>query len=309
MGKDWFDNFKPAQLAFEEASDFTGLKLRKLCFDGTDSDLKATEITQPAILTVTAAMFRSLATLGEIKTSEHLFAGHSLGEYSALVCTGAIDIGPAARLVKRRGEFMQQAVPAGHGSMAALIFKPKTDGAARALALCERIRSERQQKVWVANFNSPEQIVVSGEKLAIASVLELATTEPTLARKAVELAVSAPFHCPLMQPAALKMQEELKTVEWRLQPPTHYVANVDAEVHALDDGAGISARLEQQVTASVRWVESVQAAIRQGCTEAIEIGPGKVLTGLVRRIELDGRTLETKNIDLFKEFQSSGISI
>jgi len=209
---------------------------------------------------------------------------------------------------------MQEAVPAGRGSMAALIFKPKTDGSQIVIELCHKIHKDYDKKIWVANFNSPEQIVVSGEKSGIDKAIELATQAPTEARKAVELAVSAPFHCPMMLPAAERLKPELEQASWNpSQALTSggYIANVDATLHNVLVPKEIIGRLVDQVTGSVRWVESVQTALSLGATEAIEVGPGKVLSGLIRRIELEGSLpsgqrmvacLECSNVDTYKDY-------
>ena len=306
MGKLWYENFSEAKLAFEEASDFCGINLKKLCFDGSDDDLKQTEVTQPAILTTTVAAFRSMNARHDLKIKEALYAGHSLGEYSALVCMGTISLGEAARLVNHRGLYMQEAVPAGKGAMAALVFRPKVDGSPLARALCEEISASTGRSLSVANYNSPEQIVIAGETIAVRAAGERALQEPYGARKVVELPVSAPFHCALMKPAADRLSLELRAAPWKPVLGAHYVANVDAQIHEVEfDGADqIAARLTAQITGSVRWVESVQAALAAGATRAFEIGPGRVLSGLSKRISLSEKTLEAFNIDTPEDFKN-----
>ncbi len=305
MGKDWYENFTEAKQAFEEASDFSGLNLKKLCFDGTDADLKQTEITQPAILTTTVAIYRSLLAQGFAKPQ--LVAGHSLGEYSALVCAGALSLGEAARVVNHRGRYMQEAVPAGTGGMAALIFKPKTDSAPLAKALCEELSAQSGKLLSVANYNSPEQIVIAGHAELIEKAIVRATQEPYSARKAIALPVSAPFHCALMKPAAQKLSEELKSLKWININGLAYIPNVISDVVSLATVEQQGAKLlEEQITGSVRWVESIQSAIRAGYKEIVEIGPGAVLSGLAKRIGLEDQFLSASNIDRLAEFKDRG---
>jgi [acyl-carrier-protein] S-malonyltransferase len=312
MGADWFQNFKEARDAFEEASDHSGLDLKKLCFEGSESDLKATEITQPAILTTSIAIFRSVcAHFGlAAKLGDVVVAGHSLGEYSALVAAGALDLGTAAKIVHHRGKFMQEAVPAGVGAMSALIFRPKTDATDLVPKICEVARGESKKFVGVANYNSPEQIVISGEVAAVNRAAEIALTEAYGARKAVPLPVSAPFHCTLMEPAAKKLAPELVGASWKTSPISYY-ANVDARLYSLNAtslnavaGAGVADRLIQQITGSVLWTQTVRAVLKSETTRAFEIGPGSVLTGLARRIDLEGRSLDAKSIDKLEAFKN-----
>jgi [acyl-carrier-protein] S-malonyltransferase len=308
MGKDWVENFKEAAHAFEEASDFSGLKLKRLCFEGADIDLRKTEITQPAILTTTVAIWRSLQTMGAL---EGLYAGHSLGEYSALVCMGVLNLGEAARLVHHRGKYMQDAVPEGTGAMAAIVFKPKTDGTDIAQKICEEATKTTGQAVSVANFNSPEQIVISGYTVAVQEASRLSTTEKYGARKAVPLPVSAPFHCPLMRPAAENLAPEISSAKWTPQPKK-YIANIDATLHPIDNEKQCkqgAERLVSQITGSVQWVRSIQTALQSGCTEAIEVGPGAVLSGLIKRISHNEHTLNVRNVDTWKGYKDAGTQL
>lgn len=308
MGKDWFANFREAQLAFEEGSDGSGLDLKKLCFDGSEEDLKQTEVTQPAILTATTAVFRALVATTDLATQldSALFAGHSLGEYSALVCAGALPLVDGARLVRHRGQYMQTAVPAGVGAMAALIYKPKTEGNwERTLRLCETVSKATGKLAATANNNSPEQVVIAGDKVAIDEACRLATTEEWGARRAVPLPVSAPFHCALMRPAAERLSPELKSAAWKTCA-RRYVANVDARVHALSEASAVAERLVTQITSSVLWVQSVETALSAGFKSALEIGPGQVLAGLAKRIQKDGLALEVKNVDRWEDFKNAG---
>ncbi len=307
MGADWFQNFQMARESFEEASDHCGLNLRKLCFDGTDADLKATEITQPAILTTSIAMFRVLKSeFGlEPRLAAAIFAGHSLGEYSALVAAGALELGAAARLVHHRGKYMQEAVPAGRGAMAALIFRPKSDATPIVPVICAEATKATKGFVGVANYNSPEQIVISGDALAVAKASEIALSDAFSARKAVPLPVSAPFHCELMRPAAEKLGPELRAVNWK-STEHRYIANVDADVHLLknDSLKSVPERLGQQISGSVLWTQSVRKALELGLGRAVEIGPGAVLSGLLKRIGLNGQNMESRSIDRLEVFKN-----
>lgn len=299
MAKDWYDNFKTAKQAFEEASDYTGLNLKKLCFDSSDEELKRTEITQPAILTSTVAIYRSL----EIDKSA-VFAGHSLGEYSALVCAEVLTLGEAARLVKLRGLLMQEAVPAGKGAMAALIFRPKTEASEKAEFLCREIVSLGQGYVSVANYNTPEQIVISGETAAVEAAMKRSLESPYEARKAVPLAVSAPFHCALMQPAADRLKPELLKAAWKSSSAS-YFANIDAKLYPLNkDLPGVANRLVSQVSGSVCWTQTMKSALEHGYERLIEIGPSAVLSGMAKRISAGDSTFRVLNIDRLEDFKN-----
>lgn len=301
MAKDWFDNFKAAKLAFEEGSEGSGLDLKKLCFDGTDADLKATEITQPAILTATLAIFRALESEGQIDSGGALYMGHSLGEYSALVAAKFFSLHDGTRLVRKRGMLMQKAVAPGVGGMAALIFKPGSDAVALTEDICLKARAQSGKSLSPANFNSPEQIVVAGHTEAVTAACELA---PTLgARKAVALPVSAPFHCELMAPASQGLRPDLEAASVQTSALS-YIANVDAREHDLKDAAAIKQRLLDQITAPVRWTQSVQRVLELGATQATEIGPGAVLSGLAKRIKFNEQSLVTANIDRWETYKN-----
>jgi len=308
MARGWYDNFSEAKHAFEEGSDGSGLNLRKLVFEGTDADLKSTEITQPAILTATVAIWRSLKNFGDLNalTQDSVFAGHSLGEISALVCAGALSLSEAALLVHHRGQYMQQAVPEGTGGMSALVFKPGVDGSAQAAVLCAEASRKSERSVSVANYNSPEQVVVAGHLPALAALAEISKDDKYGVRRALPLPVSAPFHSALMKPAAEKLSFELRAAPWTKVPGLRYIANVTAQDHDLDAGLKeVAERLVVQITGSVRWVESVQRAIALGATEALEVGPGAVLCGLAKRISKDGVTLAARNIDKYEDFKNA----
>ncbi len=299
MGKDWFENFNAAKMAFEEASDHTGLNLKKLCFEGSDSDLAQTQITQPAILTTTVAIFRSL----EIEKSA-CYAGHSLGEYSALVCAGVLNLGEAAKLVQKRGRLMQEAVPAGKGKMAALIFKPGSNGEALSDRLCEMASSESRSFVSVANYNTPEQIVISGESKGVELAMELSKGEEFSVRKAVPLNVSAPFHCALMKPAALGLADDLKNASWKASEHS-YICNVDAQMYSLNaKHSDVAQKLIEQIDHSVKWSQSMKFALDHGIEKFIEIGPGAVLSGMAKRMSSGDRKFNPFKIDRVEDFKN-----
>jgi [acyl-carrier-protein] S-malonyltransferase len=271
MGKALADAFPAARRVFEEADDALGFPLSTLCFEGPDEQLKLTENTQPALLTVSIA---ALAVLRENGRAADYVAGHSLGEYSALVAAGCLSFADAVRLVRKRGRYMQEAVPPGVGAMAALLRLP--DGKLEGV-LAEAAQGE---VVTAANLNSPEQVVIAGHAGAVARAAELAKAAG--ARRAVMLPVSAPFHCPLMKPAQERLRADLDATEFRdLVIPL--VNNWQAR--EIRTGAEAREGLFQQVPNPVRWVETVRYLAAQGVTRAVEVGAGAVLTGLVKSIE------------------------
>ena len=278
MGKDLCDRFAEARAAFEEAEDALGLDLRELCFRGPEADLNRTEYTQPAILTASVAALRVLERHGGVRPA--WVAGHSLGEYSALVCAGAFRLADAAVVVRERGRLMQEAVPRGEGSMAAILGLD----AAAVRELCEEVADG--EVVAPANLNGGGQVVVSGARGAVERASQLARDRG--ARRVVELAVSAPFHCALMRPAAEGLREVLEGVA-AAPLAMGVVTNVEAALNS--DAERVKPLLVEQVVAPVRWEESVRALRALGCRRAVELGPGKVLSGLVRRIDRDIRTL------------------
>jgi [acyl-carrier-protein] S-malonyltransferase len=271
MGKALADAYPSARRVFEEADDALGFPISRLCFEGPDDQLKLTENTQPALVTVSAAAFAVLKEQG--RTPDYV-AGHSLGEYSALVAAGALRFADAVRLVRRRGRYMQEAVPQGVGAMAALLKMPEDK--------LESVLEEAAQGevVSAANLNSPDQVVIAGHSAAVMRAVELAKAAG--ARRAVLLPVSAPFHCALMRPAAERLAGVLETIAFE-RPAFAVYANVDAR--PLVDGTAARAALVRQVAAPVRWHELVLAMIADGCDTFVEIGPGRVLAGLVRRID------------------------
>jgi [acyl-carrier-protein] S-malonyltransferase len=278
MGKDLAEAFRDARLTFEEIDDALNQKLSKIIFEGPESDLGLTENTQPALMAVSMALMNVLQKQGGITLNKFAayVAGHSLGEYSALTAAGAFDIATTARLLKLRGQSMQKAVPVGIGAMAAILgldFEEVKAIAAKAAS---------SEVVSAANDNSPGQVVISGHKAAVEAAMALATEQG--AKRALLLPVSAPFHCSLMQPAADTMAEVLGRTDIKT-PIVPVVANVTAS--AVSDPAQIRTLLVEQITGVVRWRESVQWMKQNGVTEMIEIGAGKVLAGLVKRIEPD----------------------
>jgi [acyl-carrier-protein] S-malonyltransferase len=271
MGKELAQAHPAAQRTYEEADAVLGFSLSKLCFDGPEDDLTLTKHTQPAILTTSIAVFRVLLEKG---LSFEIAAGHSLGEWSALVAAGAITLADAVRLTHLRGTFMQEAVPVGQGAMAALIGLDL----AATKALCDQA-SKPGEPVEPANMNGAGQIVISGHVDAVDRAI--ANSKAAGAKLAKKLPVSAPFHCSLMKPAAERLAAAMADLKIA-KPSVPIVANVTAE--PTQDPAQIAKLLVQQVTAPVRWEESVQAIAKSGVTRAFELGSGAVLKGLVKRI-------------------------
>lgn len=271
MGKDLAENFAVARQTMQEADDALGFSLSLLCYEGPEEDLKKTENTQPALVATSIAAFRVLQELGAPKPD--FVAGHSLGEYSALVAAGSLNFADALRLVKKRGQYMQEAVPAGVGAMAAILKLP--EGALDGILA----QAAQGEVVTAANLNSPDQIVIAGHKAAVERAMELAKTAG--AKRCVPLPVSAPFHCPLMHPAQQKLQVDLDATHFSdLQVPL--VNNWQAKI--VNTGSEARQGLFEQVPNSVRWVESVRLLEAEGVGQSIEIGAGKVLCGLVKQI-------------------------
>ncbi len=271
MGKELADNFPAARQVFEEANEALGIDLAGLCFNGPEEDLKLTTNTQPAILTVSIAALRVIEQESGLKPS--YVAGHSLGEYSALVAAGAIGFADAVRTVRKRGAFMQEAVPVGTGSMAAVMGLERE-------ALEEVCREAAQGEiVSPANFNSPGQVVIAGHTAAVERAAELAKGKG--AKRALILPVSAPFHCQLMVPAGERLRVVLEQVTVS-DPRVPVVTNVEASPN--QKASRVRDLLVAQVSAPVRWDESVTRMAELGVDRFVEIGPGKVLSGLVKRI-------------------------
>jgi [acyl-carrier-protein] S-malonyltransferase len=289
MGRDLALKFPIAKRTYEEADDALGFAISKICFDGPEDELTLTKNTQPAILVTSIAVFRALREKG---LQIDVVAGHSLGEWSALVAAGALELRDAVKLTHLRGTYMQEAVPVGQGAMAALMGLD--------LAATKKVCAEASapgEPVEPANLNGGGQIVISGHAAAIDRAIPLAKTAG--AKRAVKLAVSAPFHCSLMKPAADKLGAALANISI-LTPSVPVVANVTAE--PTQDPAQIKQLLVQQVTAPVRWEESVQNIAKSGVTRAYELGSGAVLKGLVKRIAetIDITTIgEPHEVDAF----------
>lgn len=262
MGKDLAEKY------LDQANEVLGIDLKKLCFEGPQDELKKTEITQPAILTVSVAAFELLKNKNVPMPAA--VAGHSLGEYSALVAASSLSFRDAVKIVHLRGKFMQEAVPLGEGAMSAIVGADNS----KIKEICEQTSG-----VWPANFNSPGQVVISGKKASVETAGE--KLKQAGAKRIVPLAVSAPFHCPLMQPAADKLKIELDKIEIKdAQIPL--VANVTANY--VTKGAEIRDSLIKQMTSPVLWEDTIKKMLADGITSFVEVGPEKVLSGLILRI-------------------------
>lgn len=288
MGRELAELYPIARSVFTEADKALGFSVSDLCFTGTEETLKLTANTQPAILSMSVAAYRVLAEKG---VRPDFVAGHSLGEFSALVAAGGLEFVDAVRLVRRRGEYMQSAVPEGIGAMAAILGLAP----AQVAELCRKAADG--QVVAPANLNSPEQTVISGDAAAVKRAVELASASG--AKRAVMLAVSAPFHSVLMLPAAKRLEADLRAAKFHpLRVPL--VTNADAEITA--DGDESRESLIRQVTLPVRWEESVRELIEQGVNTFVEVGPGRVLTGLLRQID---RSVHVFNVEDEKSLHST----
>ncbi len=280
MGKDLADRYPSARAVFDEADKALGFSISKICFEGTEDELKMTANTQPAILTVSVAAFRVLHEKG---IGADFVIGHSLGEYSALVAAGSLKFADAVRLVRKRGTYMQDAVPAGQGAMAAIL------GLSPAVVQDACKRAAENEVCAPANLNSPDQTVISGSAAAVKRAVEIANQLG--AKRAVMLPVSAPFHSSLMMPAQEKLEKDLAATHFAdLQLPL--VTNVDADTIRTGDEARNA--LVRQVSAPVRWQESIRMLLEEGVNTFVEVGPGRVLTGLIRQIE---RSVATLNVE------------
>ncbi len=280
MGRELAEKYAVARAVFEEADQALGFSVSKMCFEGTEEELKQTANTQPAILTCSVAVFRVAAEQGLLPD---FVAGHSLGEYSALVAAGSLKFSDAVQLVRKRGTYMQEAVPAGVGAMAAIL------GLSPAVVADACKRASGDEVCSAANLNSPEQTVISGHASAVKRAVEIASQLG--AKRTVMLPVSAPFHSALMLPAQEKLAKDLEKTEFAdLKWPL--VTNVDADTEI--KGSEARDALIRQVTMPVRWEESVRTLIDEGVNTFVEVGPGRVLTGLLRQIE---RSVATLNIE------------
>jgi [acyl-carrier-protein] S-malonyltransferase len=300
MGRELYERFPVARAVFDEADAALKFALSELIFNGPEETLKLTEHTQPAILTVSTAAARVLAEHG---VTPAMAAGHSLGEYSAHVAAGTLTFADAVRAVRMRGRYMQQAVPAGEGAMAAILGMD----AGLIAAVCEQVSDQmtplpkspeavgfdaRRAVVAAANLNSPGQTVISGAVGAVERAVEL--LKEAGAKRAVMLPVSAPFHCALMQPAQDALARDLEKLEFR-DPKFPVAANVSASFVTTGDAARRA--LVAQVTGAVRWVECVELLVREGATYFIEVGPGRVLSGLMKQILGKESTMPVLNVE------------
>lgn len=279
MGKELCEQFEVAKEVFQEAEETLGFALRDLCFSGPESDLKLTENTQPAILTTSIAALRVLQS--ETPLRPNWVAGHSLGEYSALVCVGALKFGDAVRIVRERGRLMQEAVPPGEGGMGVVLGLDQD----AVESVC--LEASNGEVVAPANYNGGGQVVIAGSKHAVERAIVLAKARG--AKKVLDLPVSAPFHCDLMRPAAEGLKQLLNDVT--VKPfSIGVVTNVEAEVNL--DADRVKSLLTEQAVRPVRWEESIQKLDELGCQRVWEVGPGKVLRGLITRISA---SLEVEN--------------
>jgi [acyl-carrier-protein] S-malonyltransferase len=281
MGRALHDQFPAARAVFEQADAAAGFSVSKLCFEGSEDDLKLTENTQPAILTVSIAAF---CVLKERGITPEFVAGHSLGEYSALVTAGGLEFATAVKLVRQRGRYMQEAVAAGEGAMAAIL------GLAPALVADICKKAADGQVVSPANMNSPEQTVISGDAAAVKRAVEIASQSG--AKRTVILPVSAPFHCELMMPAQTRLEQDLRAAAFHdLRVPLF--TNVGAE--AITSSEEARDALIRQVTLPVRWLDSVREIIERGVNTFVEVGPGHVLSGLLRQIDRSVRCFNVED--------------
>lgn len=271
MGKELAALYPVARETFDEADEALGYKLSQLCFEGPEDQLKMTEITQPAILTMSVAAWRVLQSKAIVPS---YVAGHSLGEYSAHVAAGTLSFADAVRTVRNRGEYMQEAVPVGVGAMAAILSLSSE----KVHQVCEE--AAQGEICQAANLNSPDQTVISGSKAAVERAAELAKQRG--AKRAIMLPVSAPFHCPLMQPAQDRLAEDLHALTFHA-PAIPLVCNVDATLISTAEEA--RAALIRQVTGAVQWEKSMRALAALPVQTFVEVGPGKVLCGLMRQID------------------------
>lgn len=273
MGKELAANYPIAKQTFDEADEALGYKLSQLCFKGPEDQLKLTEITQPAILTVSVAAYRVLREKAP-NLKPAFVAGHSLGEYSAHVAAGTLSFADAVRTVRNRGKYMQTAVPVGVGAMAAILGMPIEQLA----SVCAD--AAQGEAVSPANINSPDQIVISGSAAAVQRAVDLAKERG--AKRAIMLQVSAPFHCALMQPAQDALEKDLAGLKFAA-PNIPVVKNIDGQ--PTSDASAARTALVNQVTGAVQWVKSMQTLIAGGVDTFVEVGPGKVLCGLMRQID------------------------
>lgn len=281
MGRELAEKFTAAREIFEAADAAVGFSLSKMCFEGSEDQLKLTENTQPAILTVSVAAARVLEENG---VKPDLVAGHSLGEYSALVAAGSLDFSAAVKLVHQRGKYMQEAVPSGEGAMAAILgLAPAEVG-----EICRK--AANGEVVSAANLNSPEQTVISGTAAAVKRAVEIASQSG--AKRAVILPVSAPFHCALMKPAETRLEKDLRAIQFG---PLRFLLVTNADAEAIATGEEARDALIRQVCLPVRWEDSIHEMIGQGVHIFVEVGPGRVLSGLLRQIDRSVRSFNVED--------------
>ncbi len=284
MGKDLFDNFRAAREVFEQADEALGFSLSEMCFSGDEADLQLTANTQPAILAASVAAYIAMRSEGFAEPD--FVAGHSLGEYSALVAAGFLDFADAVRTVRNRGRYMQEAVPVGVGAMAAILGLD----AATVEAGCAEAADG--QVCSPANINSTSQVVIAGNTEAVDRACEILKSKG--AKRAIKLNVSAPFHCALMMPAQERLAADLAELKYTT-PDFPVVHNVDALANS--DAGVVGNRLTRQVSSPVRWLQSVQRLKENGVTTFVEVGPGKVLSGLTRQIDREAKSLNVENVE------------
>jgi [acyl-carrier-protein] S-malonyltransferase len=287
MGRELAENFPVAREVFEEADDALGFSISSVCFNGTAEELQMTENTQPAILTVSVAALHALASEGSL--TPDFVAGHSLGEYSALVAANSLSLADAVRIVRARGRYMQEAAPVGSGAMAAIM------GADLDVVMGACGEAQQNDVCMPANINAPGQIVIAGNTAAVDRAIDLLKERG--AKRAIKLKVSAPFHCALMIPAQERLAADLEDVVFE-DLLLHLVTNVDASIIEPVNGSSNDARdaLIRQVSSPVRWLESMELLISEGVDTFVEVGPGKVLSGLLRQIKRDARSLNVEDV-------------
>lgn len=287
MGKDFYENFKESREIFHRANEALGFDITKLCFEGPDKDLSITKITQPALLTVCLAIYEVLKKTD----TAAVMGGLSLGEYSALTAAGAMDFETAVQLVFKRGSYMQNAVPIGEGGMLALLGCSDED----AIAFCRDITA-RYGLLEPANFNCPGQIVAGGKSSAIDNAIDIASKYSI--KRAVKLQVSAPFHTSMLKPAGDRLKEELKKIKFK-NPDRNIISNVDTAYYREGD---IAEKLEKQVYNPVRWEACVRKMIADGVNTFVEIGPGKTLSGFIKKTDKNVKAINIENIQGFNSY-------
>lgn len=290
MGRDLFESFVPSRSVFERSDEALGFSLSRIIFAGPDDELKKTEYAQPAILTMSMAVHRCLEEETGVEFAPEFVAGHSLGEYTALVASGTLSLEDGVRLVHLRGKLMQEAVPLGKGSMAAIIGLDRES----VISICEEVSS--LGVCQAANFNAPGQIVISGEREAVDKAVSMC--KDAGAKRALPLKVSAPFHCSLMRPVADRLRESFSRCSWN-RPKWPLIANVSAGL--VSDVESIQEALFLQTFMPVLWSGSIELMISRGVRSFLEVGPGSVLSGLIKRISADSRCLSVNDHEGIRE--------